>query len=134
MTTDDQQPAQPAKTRQRGAEGSGEASSDPLSLRSLKVGDEVVVCKPGRPIRRAVAPSASEKKKLVRLLAAYILVEGAPIQVQSSVYDEYMAYLTRLEAKYPAVSFRSDASVQSLAAQARIQASRKVMRGAGATW
>ena len=43
MTTDDQQPVQPAKTRQRGAEGTQSASGDPLSLRSLRVGDECVV-------------------------------------------------------------------------------------------
>ena len=34
---------QPAKTRQGGAEGTQSASSDPLSLRSLRVGDEVGV-------------------------------------------------------------------------------------------
>lgn len=43
LRVDDQQPVQPAKTRQRGAEGTQSASSDPLSLRSLRVGDEVVI-------------------------------------------------------------------------------------------
>ena len=36
-------PVQPPKTRQGGAEGTQSASGDPLSLRSLRVGDECVI-------------------------------------------------------------------------------------------
>lgn len=50
-------PVQPAKTRQGGAEGTQSASSDPLSLRSLRVGDECVVTD-GRGRRYAIIEEA----------------------------------------------------------------------------
>lgn len=79
-------------------------------------------------------PTNTQSAKLVRLLACYVLTDGAPIKKQQRVYDTYMSYLEALEARYPGVNFRSEASQKNLVARAKTIASAKLFRGAGATY
>lgn len=79
-------------------------------------------------------PTSSEKARIVRLLAGYILTDGAPIKRQEVAYGKYMAYFEALEVKYPHVSFRDAGTEASLIAAAKRVASQKVFRGAGATF
>lgn len=57
MTTDDLTPVQPTETRQGAPQGTQSASSDPLSLRSLRVGDEVVIETSPATVTRATVQS-----------------------------------------------------------------------------
>jgi hypothetical protein len=79
-------------------------------------------------------PTLSEKARLVRLLAGYILTDGAHIKRQEVAYGKYMAYFEALEVRYPHVNFRDADTQASLIAAAKRAASRKVFRGAGATF
>jgi len=80
-----------------------------------------------------MTPTAAQKRKLVGLLARYILSDGAHIRIQQRAYDAYMRFFEALEAQFPRISFRSEATIASLVAAARRQASAKVFRGPGAT-
>jgi hypothetical protein len=77
--------------------------------------------------------STTDKHKLVRALAAYILTDGARIGSQQRAYDKYMGVFVSLEAKYPRIDFRSEASVQALTRAALRYAGRKLVRGPGST-
>ena len=78
-------------------------------------------------------PSTTEKRKLVRLLAAYVNADGAHIRVQERAYGAWMSYFERLEARYPGVAFRSSASVAALTGAAKREAAKKLFRGPGST-
>jgi hypothetical protein len=54
-------PVQPAKTRQGAPQGTQSASSDPLSLRSLKVGDEVMIEMSPATVTRATVQSIQDR-------------------------------------------------------------------------
>lgn len=78
-------------------------------------------------------PTKVEKARLVQALASYILSDGARIDRQQRAYARYMSVFETLEAKYPHIAFRSDATTSSLTQAAKTLASRKVFRGPGAT-
>lgn len=78
-------------------------------------------------------PSAREVRKLVHLLAAYILTDGARIQVQDRAYRAYRTYFEALEARYPRVGFRMEESQKGLVSRAQALVKAKVFRGPGAT-
>ena len=78
-------------------------------------------------------PTAAQKRKLVTLLARYILTDGAHIRVQERAYAAYMAFFEKLEASFPQIAFRSEATQASLVSAARQRAAAKVFRGPGAT-
>lgn len=78
-------------------------------------------------------PSKAQVTKLVRLLAAYILADGAKIHHQQKRFDAYMAYLAELEEKFPKVSFRDEQSMEKLTELAKKMAGAKIFRGPGAT-
>lgn len=78
-------------------------------------------------------PTAREKKKLVKSLAAYILKDGAKIGRQQEAYDRYMSMFLALEARYPQVNFRSEETTASLTRAATAEARKKLFRGPGAT-
>lgn len=78
--------------------------------------------------------TSSQKRKLVRLLAAYINKDGAHVRVQEKAYSAWMAFLEELETKYPNINFRSEPTMNSLVSAAKKEASKKLFRGAGATF
>jgi hypothetical protein len=80
------------------------------------------------------APTRLERARLVRLLARYTLTDGACIKRQEVAYNKYRTYFEALEAKYPSVDFRAEATQQNLIEAAKRTASRKLFRGAGATF
>lgn len=78
-------------------------------------------------------PTASQKMKLVRLLAVYINTDGGHIGRQQRTYDAYARYFEGLETSFPGIAWRSDETQASLRAAATKLASAKVVRGPGAT-
>lgn len=78
-------------------------------------------------------PTTARKLKLVRLLARYILTDGARIRVQERAYNAYMSYFLTLEKRYPQVAWRSDETQVSLVLAAKRQAAKKLFRGPGMT-
>jgi len=79
-------------------------------------------------------PTAAQKRKLVRLLAAYINKDGATLRAQQKSYSAWMAYFETLEKMYPKVDFRSDKTIASLTYAAKKEATKKLFRGPGATF
>jgi len=76
---------------------------------------------------------SADKRKLVSLLARYILTDGSHIRVQERAYQTYMQHFEKLEGRYPQIAFRSEATQASLVAAAKNQAAKKLFRGPGAT-
>lgn len=81
-----------------------------------------------------LTPTAAQKRKLVRLLAAYVNKDGATLRVQQKAYAAWMDYFEKLEQMYPRVDFRSDSTIASLTSAAKKEANKKLFRGAGATF
>jgi len=80
------------------------------------------------------APTSAQKSKLVKLLAHYMLVDGAPIKTQQRAYDTFLSYFETLEVRYPRVAFRSEETQKSLVARAKTVANAKLFRGAGCSY
>lgn len=78
-------------------------------------------------------PTPDQKRKLVGLLARYILTDGNHIRTQERAYRAYMVYFEVLEQRYPQVAFRAEATQVSLVAAAKRKAAQKIFRGPGTT-
>jgi hypothetical protein len=78
-------------------------------------------------------PTTAQQRKLVRLLATYILKDHAHIKVQEKAYNAWMSYFEALEARFPHIAFRSEVMTESLVAAAKREAGKKLFRGPGAT-
>lgn len=68
LATNDARPVSDQKTRQRGTEGTRSVSSNPLSLRSLRVGDEVVVTSSNH---------TSGRRRVARIGRRYLYIQDA---------------------------------------------------------
>lgn len=89
----------------------------------------------GASRRNPTGPNKSEQKALIDALAHYMSVQdSAPIGVQQKFYDAYSKKLRALEAKYPDIDFRSEASQESLRQAARKHLAEHVVRGPGSEW